>query len=122
MRRTGRGGCLSAGNAIPGAVVLAALVVASAMGGCGSGDGGGDPHLVELADPGVYDEKYKTWALDYLPMLPDRMKHKVIGRTSHQFRMIKSLFKRDDVNHLVIATDAGREGELVARWIMRLGG
>ena len=79
-------------------------------------------HLVELADPGVYEERYKTWKLDYLPMLPDRMKHKVIGRTSQQFRTIKSLFKRKDVNHLVIATDAGREGELVARLIMRLGG
>lgn len=79
-------------------------------------------HLVELADPGEYDERYKTWALDYLPMLPERMKHKVIRRTSHQFRIIKDLFKRKDTNHLIVATDAGREGELVARWIMRLGG
>jgi len=78
-------------------------------------------HLVELADPGEYDERYKTWALDYLPMLPERMKHKVIRKTSHQFRTIKDLFKRKDTNHLIIATDAGREGELVARWIMRLG-
>jgi DNA topoisomerase-3 len=79
-------------------------------------------HLVELADPGEYDERYKTWALDYLPMLPQRMKHRVIRKTSHQFRTIKGLFKRNDSDHLIIATDAGREGELVARWIMRLGG
>ncbi len=79
-------------------------------------------HLVELADPGEYDERYKTWSLDYLPMLPERMKHKVIRKTSNQFRTIQGLFKRQDTNHLIIATDAGREGELVARWIMRLGG
>ncbi len=79
-------------------------------------------HLVELADPHVYDEKYRSWSLHTLPMLPERMKHKVIGRTSHQFRTIQSLFRRKDVNNLVIATDAGREGELVARLIMRLGG
>ncbi len=79
-------------------------------------------HLVELADPQVYDERYKRWSLDYLPMLPEPMKHRVIPRTSHQFRTIQSLFRRKDVNNLIIATDAGREGELVARWIMRLGG
>ncbi|MCG8570061.1 MAG: DNA topoisomerase III [Spirochaetes bacterium] len=79
-------------------------------------------HLVELADPGSYHPDWKTWAMDYLPMLPEKMKHKVIRRTSHQFNAIKGLFKRQDVNNLIIATDAGREGELVARWIMRLGG
>jgi DNA topoisomerase-3 len=79
-------------------------------------------HLVELADPQTYDERYKRWSLHYLPMLPERMKHRVIPRTSHQFRIIQSLFRRGDVNNLIIATDAGREGELVARWIMRLGG
>ena len=79
-------------------------------------------HLVELADPGEYDERYKTWQLDYLPMLPERMRHRVIRKTSHQFKTIRGLFTRNDVNHLIIATDAGREGELVARWTMRLGG
>jgi len=79
-------------------------------------------HLVELADPQSYDEKYRTWSLHYLPMLPEPMKHRIIPRTSHQFRTIQSLFRRKDVNNLIIATDAGREGELVARWIMRLGG
>jgi len=79
-------------------------------------------HLVELADPQSYDEKYRTWSLHYLPMLPEPMKHRVIRQTSHQFRTIQSLFRRKDVNNLIIATDAGREGELVAHWIMRLGG
>jgi len=79
-------------------------------------------HLVELVDPHIYNEKWRTWSLDTLPMLPERMKHKVIKRTSGQFRIIKDLFKRGDVGELIIATDAGREGELVARLIMRLGG
>lgn len=79
-------------------------------------------HLIELADPHIYNEKWRTWSLDTLPMLPERMKHKVIKRTSGQFRVIKDLFKRGDVGELIIATDAGREGELVARLIMRLGG
>ena len=70
----------------------------------------------------IYNEKWRTWSLDTLPMLPERMKHKVINRTSGQFRVIKDLFKRGDVGELIIATDAGREGELVARLIMRLGG
>ena len=77
-------------------------------------------HLVELAEPAAYDERFRTWALDYLPMLPARMKHEVIKRTSHQFRTIKGLLNRKDINNVIIATDAGREGELVARLIMRL--
>lgn len=79
-------------------------------------------HLVELAGPEVYDIKYKRWSLDTLPMLPDRMKHKIIKKTGNQFRSVKQLMLRDDVGHLIVATDAGREGELVARWIMRLAG
>jgi len=79
-------------------------------------------HLVELADPETYNEKWKTWALEALPMLPEKMRHKVIRKTSHQFNTVKRLFQRNDVDSLIIATDAGREGELVARWIMRLCG
>lgn len=79
-------------------------------------------HLVTLAEPAAYDEKYKTWDLKHLPMLPERMKLKIIRETSHQFRTISNLFKRNDVGECIIATDAGREGELVARWILRLGG
>jgi len=79
-------------------------------------------HLVELADPGEYDEKLQKWDLKTLPMLPEKMKHKVIRKTSQQFRIVQGILRRKDVNRLVIATDAGREGELVARWIMRLSG
>ncbi|WNQ09787.1 DNA topoisomerase III [Paenibacillus aurantius] len=77
-------------------------------------------HLVTLAEPEDYDHKYKTWNLDDLPILPGRMKLKVIKETSHQFRAIEQLCRRSDLGELVIATDAGREGELVARWIMEL--
>jgi len=53
-------------------------------------------------------------------MLPEKMKLKVIKQTSHQFQVVKELMKRNDIEELVIATDAGREGELVARWIMEM--
>ncbi len=78
-------------------------------------------HLVELAEPEDYDDKYKQWKLEDLPMLPEPMKLKVIRQTSHQFRVVRELMKRKDVGEMIIATDAGREGELVARWIMVLG-
>jgi DNA topoisomerase III len=77
-------------------------------------------HLVELAEPEDYDPKYKTWNLEDLPIVPGHMRLKVIRETSHQFRAIEQLCKRPDLTELVIATDAGREGELVARWIMEL--
>ncbi len=75
-------------------------------------------HLVTLADPDAYDDKYKKWNLEDLPMLPDKMKLVIIKQTSKQYRAVSALMKRPDVSSLVIATDAGREGELVARWIM----
>lgn len=77
-------------------------------------------HLVELAEPEDYDKKYSTWKLEDLPIMPKTMRLKVIRQTSHQFRAIQSLVKRNDLGELIIATDAGREGELVARWIMEL--
>lgn len=75
-------------------------------------------HLVTLADPEAYDDKYKAWRLEDLPMLPKEMKLVTIKQTSKQFRTVSALMNRKDVDSLVIATDAGREGELVARWIM----
>lgn len=78
-------------------------------------------HLVTLAEPEDYDLKYKQWNMEDLPMMPEKMKLKVIRQTSHQFKTVNSLMKRQDLKELVIATDAGREGELVARWIMKLG-
>ncbi|WP_053217976.1 DNA topoisomerase III [Virgibacillus senegalensis] len=75
-------------------------------------------HLVTLADPELYDDKYKTWRMEDLPMLPDRLKLVVIKKTGKQFNTVKNQLNRNDVNQIVIATDAGREGELVARWII----
>lgn len=77
-------------------------------------------HLVTLAEPEDYDPRYKTWNLNDLPILPDQMKLKPLRETKRQFRAISDLCKRKDIKELIIATDAGREGELVARWIMEL--
>lgn len=75
-------------------------------------------HLVTLADPESYDVKYKKWNLEDLPMLPERLKLTVIKQTRKQFNAVKSQLLRKDVNEIIVATDAGREGELVARWII----
>ncbi|WP_079710516.1 DNA topoisomerase III [Paraliobacillus ryukyuensis] len=75
-------------------------------------------HLVTLADPEAYDAKYKTWKLEELPMLPSQLKLVVMKKTNKQFQTVKAQIQRKDVNEVVIATDAGREGELVARWIL----
>ncbi|PEZ06162.1 DNA topoisomerase III [Bacillus sp. AFS018417] len=75
-------------------------------------------HLVTLADPESYDVKYKKWNLEDLPMLPERLKLTVIKQTGKQFNAVKSQLTRNDVNEIIVATDAGREGELVARWII----
>lgn len=77
-------------------------------------------HLVTLAEPEDYDAKYRSWNLEDLPLLPDKMKLKVMKETSHQYKAVAQLCKRSDIGELIIATDAGREGELVARWIMEL--
>ncbi len=75
-------------------------------------------HLVTLAEPEAYGNQYKTWNLESLPMLPDKMQLVVIKETSKQFHAVQGLLKRADVTDIIIATDAGREGELVARWIL----
>ena len=75
-------------------------------------------HLVTLADPETYDQKYKTWNLEDLPMLPKQLKLVVMKQTGKQFNAVKSQLTRGDVKDIIIATDAGREGELVARWII----
>ena len=75
-------------------------------------------HLVTLADPEAYSDKYKAWRMEDLPMLPDKMKLVVIGQTSKQFKAVSALLASKEVDKVVIATDAGREGELVARWIL----
>lgn len=75
-------------------------------------------HLVTLANPEQYDDRYKTWKLEDLPILPFPLKLVVIKQSGKQFNVVKEQMKRKDVDRIVIATDAGREGELVARWII----
>ena len=77
-------------------------------------------HLVTLQTPEKYDKRYQSWKLEDLPMLPEPMKLEVIPQTAKQFGQVKKLMHRRDVNKIVIATDAGREGELVARWIIQM--
>jgi len=75
-------------------------------------------HLVTLADPEAYNSKYKNWNMEDLPMLPEKWELVVIGQTSKQYSQVKTQLYRKDVQNIIIATDAGREGELVARWIL----
>lgn len=75
-------------------------------------------HLVTLADPEAYDPRYAQWRIEDLPMLPKNLKLEVIKKTSAQYRCVKEQMLRKDVSDIIIATDAGREGELVARWII----
>lgn len=79
-------------------------------------------HLVTLADPEVYDDRYKTWRIEDLPMLPKELKLVVIKQSSRQYKVVREQMRRNDVNEIIIATDAGREGELVARWIIEKAG
>ena len=79
-------------------------------------------HLVTLADPEQYDEKYKKWSMETLPMLPDKTELCVIPETKKQYAAVKKLIKDKETTCVIIATDAGREGELVARWILEKAG
>lgn len=75
-------------------------------------------HLVTLADPEGYDERYKEWRMEHLPMLPEKFELVVIKQTGRQYQVVKNQIYRNDISEIIIATDAGREGELVARWIL----
>lgn len=79
-------------------------------------------HLVTLADPEDYDKKYKEWKLEDLPMLPETFKLEVIRQTGKQYQAVKAQLHRKDIQQVIIATDAGREGELVARLILKKAG
>lgn len=79
-------------------------------------------HLVTLADPEEYDKQYKNWDMSYLPMIPEKWELVVIRQTSKQYHNVKMQLFRKDISEIIIATDAGREGELVARWILDKSG
>ena len=79
-------------------------------------------HLVTLADPEEYDKQYKNWDMSYLPMIPEKWELVVIRQTSKQYHNVKAQLFRKDISEVIIATDAGREGELVARWILDKSG
>ncbi|MDD4569248.1 MAG: DNA topoisomerase III [Tepidanaerobacteraceae bacterium] len=77
-------------------------------------------HLVTLAEPEAYGNQYKSWRMEDLPILPKYLKLEIIKQSRRQFNTVKNQIHRKDVNNIVIATDAGREGELVARWIIKM--
>lgn len=79
-------------------------------------------HLIELAPPESYTDAWKEWKMETLPMLPENMDIEVIKKTGRQFSIVKTQMFRKDINEIIIATDAGREGELVARWIIKKAG
>ncbi len=101
-------GCRSQGN---GAIEGQKYIVTWGLG-----------HLVTLADPEDYDPKYKEWKMEHLPMSPDPFKLEVIKQTGRQYQAVKAQLHRKDVGEVIIATDAGREGELVARLILKKAG
>lgn len=74
-------------------------------------------HLVTLYQPEEYDPKYKRWSFTTLPILPDKMKIKPIPRTKSQYQIIKKLMQDKEVESIICATDSGREGELIFRYI-----
>ncbi|WP_046213924.1 DNA topoisomerase III [Paenibacillus wulumuqiensis] len=77
-------------------------------------------HLVGLAEPEDYDNRYQKWELEDLPILPDKMRLKVLRESAQQYKTVQHLMKRQDIGSLIIATDAAREGELLARWIIQM--
>ncbi len=79
-------------------------------------------HLVTLCDPEEYDEKYKKWRMETLPIIPDEIKIKPIKNTVSQYKILEKMLKSKDIESLICATDSGREGELIFRYIYKLSG
>ena len=79
-------------------------------------------HLVELAPPNVYDAKYVKWSIADLPILPEKWQYLVSASTKKQFGILQKLMHRPDVESVICATDAGREGELIFRLVYQQAG
>lgn len=76
-------------------------------------------HLVGLVSPEIYDEKYKRWNIEDLPIFPKEFKHYVLPKVKKQFSILKILMNRKDINEVINACDAGREGELIFRLVYK---
>lgn len=79
-------------------------------------------HLVELFMPNDFKKEWRSWNLDNLPMIPEKFQLKPIEKTESQFNTVLKLIKRKDISELINACDAGREGELIFRYIYSLSG
>ena len=79
-------------------------------------------HLVQLAEAAAYGEQYKKWSFDSLPILPEEWQYAVDPDKGKQFKTIKELMHRADVSEVVNACDAGREGELIFRFVYEVAG
>ena len=77
-------------------------------------------HLVTLLEPEEYNEKYKRWQMETLPIIPDHIKIKAIKNTIDQYKILEKMLKSDSIESLICATDSGREGELIFRYIYDL--
>ncbi len=100
-----------AGDGIPGSFPKGEFLVSWCVG-----------HLVELAQPQEYDEKYGRWRKEDLPIFPREWKYEVTEATKKQFQVLKELMKRDDITQVINACDAGREGELIFRLVYEKAG
>ena len=76
-------------------------------------------HLVGLVSPEFYDEKYKRWNIEDLPIFPKEFKHYVLPKVKKQFSILKTLMNRKDIDEIINACDAGREGELIFRLVYK---
>ena len=79
-------------------------------------------HLVGLCESDIYDEKYKKWKYEDLPILPAPWRHKVLGPTREQYGVLKKLLLSPEIDEVICATDAGREGELIFRLVYEQAG
>ena len=79
-------------------------------------------HLVTMSYPEVYDEALKRWALSSIPFIPEEFKYEVIPSASKQFKIVKGLLNREDVERIYICTDSGREGEYIYRLVDKMAG
>lgn len=79
-------------------------------------------HLVTMSYPEVYDERYKRWSLNTLPFLPKEFKYEIIPAVAKQFKIVKGVLTRKDVDCIYVCTDSGREGEYIYRLVEQMAG